>query len=449
MKSSMMKHAWQSLVVLLFMLTIMIGAKGTALADVNIGDYIDQSNWQKVEGMVPDVVLEYLKKGWISMRIGKLNYEPSDVWFYTESEKRNKGKYGIAEDGQIVEKASGVKSPLNFIAAPFPLSDLDPQDPTMSRKVFYNTYMLVNNMGSWLSTATLDFIGPKQFERYISGPQKVLGFLGIERSIENQKYSIQFGGKDITTAFIMKLTEPYELNGLATMTYTFFGNTPERVFSYIPALRRVRTMTAASRSDSMFGTDYSLDDVGCGWSAKPMNFNFKYVRTQEALAQYTGPEPIKFFPEADGSISIQKTQFATGKFGHQTLGWKGKPWAVTNSIWVKRKVYVIEATAKDPYYNYGKMEMWMDTKTLRGLFKIISDRSMKRWKVMIMNSSGTSVVGSYPWGFPLCAAGDIIYDEQRDHATAIREFKPGELKHYNVKLTPDEFTMTGFSKIGK
>ena len=247
----------------------------------------------------------------------------------------------------------------------------------------------------------------------------------------------------------MRVTDPYELNGLATMTYSHLGNSPDKVFAYVPALRRVRTMTAAARSDSMFGTDYALDDVGAGFWGKPINFTFKYLRTQDALVQYASADPIKFNQNPDGSLSIQKTPFATAKFGYQTPGWKGKPWAVTNSIWVKRKVHIFELHAKDPYYNYGKMEVWGDAKFFKPHFKITCDRAGKRWKVMMGSSCAGYAPKNYPWGFPLVAFGDVIYDEQRDHATSVNEHMPGMVKDWNVKYDPSEFTMTGFAKLGK
>ena len=449
MRETIKRHAWQIFLGFIFVLMIVGGLKSVTLADVNVGDAIDSTNWQKVQGLVPDAVLDYLKKGWVNMKIGKLNYEPGDFWFTAEGLKRNHGKYDIAEDGELmVEKSTGAKSPMNIVAAPFPVQDLDPRDPRMPIKYFYNLYMAPISYGSVRAMATLGFFGAKNYERYIAGPQKTLDFIGSDLSNANQKDAEQFGGKDVTQVFIMRVTDPYELNGLATMTYGYLGNTPDKVFAYIPALRRVRTMTAAARSDSMFGTDYSLDDAGCGWWGKPMNFTFKYLRTQEALAQFADPDPLKFYPGSDGSINVQK--FYTGpKLGYLTPGWNGKPWAVTNSIWVKRKVYVFEVNAKDPYYNYGKMEIWGDTKTARGYFKIINDRAGKRWKVMIMNSHGGYAINNYPWGFGLCARGDVIYDEQRDHATSIEEYRPGQLKNWNAKTSPDEFTLTGLAKLGK
>ena len=446
MTLSMKKYAWQILMVLLFMLMITIGSKGAALADVNVGEKIDTSNWQKVQGVVPDVVLDYVKKGWMTLKIGKLNYEPGDAWFIQEGEKRNKGKYDLTAKGEILDKATGALDPRNFIGVPFPVSEMNPSDPKMGEKFVNNIFWMVMSYGSNRQTACLHFVG-NQYERKICGPQKAMKFVSTPYNMENQKYESQFG-PDILECFIMRLTEPYELNGLATMSWQY-AKQSDRVFAYIPALRRVRTMTAAARSDSMFGTDYSLDDAGCGWWAKPRAFNIKYLRTQETLSQYANPDVIRYTENPDHSLSLQKTPFVTGKFGYETPGWTGKPWAVTNSLWVKRKAYVFEIFSKDPYYNYGRMELWVDAKSVRPIFKIINDRAGKRWKVMIMNNGLGVAPEGYPWGMPLCAMGDVIYDEQRNHATLVMETKPGEIKDWNVKWDMADFSLNGMAKIGK
>ena len=49
--------------VLLLMAVVIGGRPAPALADVALGDYIDSNNVQKIQGMVPDAIYEYVKKG--------------------------------------------------------------------------------------------------------------------------------------------------------------------------------------------------------------------------------------------------------------------------------------------------------------------------------------------------------------------------------------------------
>ena len=88
-----------------------------ALCDVSPGDVIDKTNWQKLEGLVPDPVLDWVKKGdWI-LGIEELNYDPLAFKpdFGLEAMKTNVGKYGLGEDEGIVDPKTG-KTPAYVLA---------------------------------------------------------------------------------------------------------------------------------------------------------------------------------------------------------------------------------------------------------------------------------------------------------------------------------------------
>ena len=218
---------------LMVAIIIILGTRTIGMADVTVGDVIDASNWQKAQGMTPEFMLEYLKKGWIKITIGKLNYDPSDVWFQKEGEKRNKGKYDVTDNGELIDKATRVIDPMDFVGIPFPNSELNPKDPKMAVKWFYNSILTNTSGGSHRMSATLSFVGEK-FERKISGPQKGIKFITTEVNMQNQKFAAEYG-KGIQEIFVMQVTDPYELNGLATMSYQYMNNTPDKVFAYVPA----------------------------------------------------------------------------------------------------------------------------------------------------------------------------------------------------------------------
>jgi len=49
----------------------------TVRAAVQPGDVIDKSNWQKIEGLVPEPLLNWIKQG-DSIKIGELKYNPAE-----------------------------------------------------------------------------------------------------------------------------------------------------------------------------------------------------------------------------------------------------------------------------------------------------------------------------------------------------------------------------------
>ncbi len=106
-----------------------------ARGDVVPGETIDKSNWQKVEGLLPEPVLNYVKKGDYILRIGKLNYDP--VWEpeFQKASEANAGKYDLDEDGTIVDPKTG-KRPDHIYGFPFP--KIDPNDPKAAAKIAWN-----------------------------------------------------------------------------------------------------------------------------------------------------------------------------------------------------------------------------------------------------------------------------------------------------------------------
>jgi hypothetical protein len=221
---------------------------------------------------------------------------------------------------------------------------------------------------------------------------------------------------------------------------------PDKTIAYVPALRRARVLSSSAKSDAMFGTDYSIDDA-TGFLGNMADFNCKYLRTQDTLMRFNGPDIIGMIKNPDGTYELKKNR-PNAQWGFQTPGWKGKMWATTNQIWVKRNVHVVECTAKDPYYNYGKFELWYDPLSFCYAHKVIYDRAGKRWKVMNMATgswrSDDGVMGKNDAAF-----GDWIYDEQRDHATGIDEYNTKEKKVFRARLTADQFTMLGLTKWAK
>ena len=447
MKSTTKTCAWTILLGLLVALVIVVGSRTTVFADVAVGDFIDSNNWQKAQGLLPDAMLDFLKKGYYTIKVGKLNYEPGDILSdeMKESLKNNLGKYDINAKGEKYEVKTGEVDPYHIIGVPFPNIDAT-NDPKASSKMHENHMYLYHNHGNMIGSSTDIFVG-KKMERQITGPNTVMYFAGNKENIEQQNQVKLMGGGKIAAALLFKVTDPYELNGLATLGWWYDDATPDKTFAYVPALRRVRVMTAAARSDAMFGTDYSLDDISGGFAGKVRDFNCKVLRTQDALMRFNGPEVIKMIKHPDGSYTMNKN-YPEYKWGFETPGWKGKPFVTTNQIWVKRTLHVFECTAKDPYYNYGKFELWYDPKTFCYAHKIVWDRAGKIWKVMNSGSASYKADDGALAG-TIAAFGDWIYDVQRDHATSIDEFSYKQTKIYRCKLSADSFSQIGLTKFAK
>lgn len=70
-----MKRKRNVKIALYALVGILVFLLAPARADVTPGETIDKTNWQKAEGLLPDPVLNYVKKGDFILHIGKLNYD--------------------------------------------------------------------------------------------------------------------------------------------------------------------------------------------------------------------------------------------------------------------------------------------------------------------------------------------------------------------------------------
>ena len=78
-------------------------------ADVSAGDVIDSSNWQKAEGLLPESVLNWVKKGEYILDIDEMKCNPRD--FFPPAAKKalvtDVGKYDLDDESRIIEVATG------------------------------------------------------------------------------------------------------------------------------------------------------------------------------------------------------------------------------------------------------------------------------------------------------------------------------------------------------
>jgi len=95
-----------------FFLVLFVLTMGPAVfADVSPGDVIDKTNWQKAEGLLPEPVLNWVKKG-----------------------------------DFILHDAQTGKAPDFISGLPFP--EVDPEDPKAGQKFLYNKHYAAFNTGN-------------------------------------------------------------------------------------------------------------------------------------------------------------------------------------------------------------------------------------------------------------------------------------------------------------
>jgi len=411
-----------------------------ASAELAVGTVIDKTNAEQAEGLIPDPVLNWIKKGDGSMTVGEVPYELSDYLppaakAHLES---NKGKYGVDADNLMVDLKTG-KLPDFIDGMPFP--EIDPEDPKAAVKIMYNKHYYSYAVGPIQAPFQTSWVGRKSgFEREIIMDYWTYILDGYPPARkESNPEGVEMHSLIISLA-------PYDIKGTNILLWRYRNDRLDSTFAYVPAIRRARRMSPANRSDSFLGSDFCVDDAW-GYGGKINIFNWKLVGKKDQLVPFIGGQPFKLKKNDVGEwASVRDNRTIT--YGYQTEGWQGAPWwPVSGIVYVNRPSYILECSAKDKYYNYGPQKMWVDAGVYTPTYKVISDRSGTYWKVEWQSLNvGESEDKSYQ-GSGL--ANMMAFDDRSQHACVLVLTHPDNTARFLAQHDRNDFSLGGFQKLCK
>jgi hypothetical protein len=334
-------------------------AESGAAADLKPGDVLNQTNWQKAEGLLPPEILKHYQTGEYVNPIadwpdGKYIFPPD---FRAASEK-NAGQLDLSATGTVIEKGSG-KQPQFILGYPFPI--IDPNDPKAGAKVVWNYFYRTWYFGTLHAESQLNWIGPRALDRRADIDSNFEYYDGVpeaERLPNAENFSVRF----LTVS-----VSPADLNGTAALSWRYRDATKrDSNWAFVPALRRVRAVSPANRSDGFLGSDMSQDD-GPFFDGKPEDFSWSLKGEADQLRLV---DPLSLKGESEQAWSPIRGWRGTWpdlKFiGYMDPGWKGIAWAPATAALAKRRFWVVEGTPKDRYYLYGHFILYIDKETFQG-----------------------------------------------------------------------------------
>ena len=428
--------------ICLIVVGLLFTVASNGLADVSPGDVIGQENWEKAEGLLPEPVLDWVKAGDIFLNVAELKYDPAD---YRNDEckatlESNKGKYDLDKDDMIIEKATG-KFPDFIDGVPFPESEIDASDPKAGTKIVYNKFYYTYVQGNQkLPFGTIWVSRKNGLEREVSceWQQYPMDGLLARKGAPNRDGYERFS--------LIRVLAPFDIAGTNILLMRYRGKNMDSTLAYVPAIRRVRRMSPANRSDSFIGSDCCVDDAWL-FDGKAIAFEWKVIRKQQALLPFldTDVQPLERGPA--GSLVTGKG-IKQIRYGYDDPSWKGAPWLPTNLVWVKRPAYLLEVTPKDPYYNYGKQYIWVDAQVnMMMVWKVINDRAGNYWKTVWYSYAGFAT----PDGKDRMVGGTsmLCQDDRTEHGTIIRFPEPENQWVYKATLNKNDYSLGGFQKLCK
>ena len=335
----MRKTAWLCSVLAA---ALVISTGGLGWAEVNPGDVITKENMAQAEEYLSPTVRWMLEHG---LRIEVGEYKKIE-WpqAYKEATEKYSGQVKISADGrQIFNHVAGM---------PFP--NVDMNDPLGGWKAMWNMEykpVYIDNIGTeWI--AELVNSKAEQERMYGSSFWRRMMWTGrlhfepkpVIPHNPSLRFSEQWG----------PLFLPSDLKGAGVLNFRYMSpDIPDDSYMYLPELRRVRRISVANRSDSLWGSDFDID-MAWMWNAKLEYWSFRVLALKEFLTiahsgKY-GDRSIWCQPR-DGQGSILSA-FPCGVKWEKRKHWviEGIPTGYSQYAYSRRVVY-LDADNFGPYHN--------------------------------------------------------------------------------------------------
>jgi hypothetical protein len=163
------------------------------------------------------------------------------------------------------------------------------------------------------------------------------------------------GAKDFELKEFTGFYTPFDIRGTAFIVYRYSDPTREDDgWAYLPALRRVRRISAEVKSDSLLGTDHTIEDF-YGFAGRELEWKWNLIGIKDVLA-------------------VQDSQ-------HEWTWMYGPNGIIPNDSWSLRHYYLVERIPTSERHPYSSVLMLWDTQNWDTWLMVAFDHKGKLWKI--------------------------------------------------------------------
>ena len=317
-------------------------------------DYLPPEFWQHREF--------FLYEG-MAIEIGPSfrDYTAADA--YTAASERYRGEASIGRDSGLENYTAG---------QPFATESIDCQaDPDAGAKIIWNFQKAWNGDGAQSNWAYTYWDRGEQLPLYFEGTAKEIK---LKHRVEPQ---YEDNGRDIfkrekrQSVFGIEVEAPFDSRGIMLMSYRYASaDGPldqarnDDTWVYLPSLRRLRRISTAQRSDSVLGTDFTMDDLR-SFSGIAPQYDWECLDETNVLAPFNTKDLA--YPYRD--------DYNFGPFG----------FSYANDRWELRRAWVIRFDPRNDDHPYAHKDMYIDQETYEPLYSFAYDRKNELWKIIWHN----------------------------------------------------------------
>jgi len=325
------------------------------------GTLIDQQNVEKFTNYLDKPVVDLIKKGTLSVTVGK-QFDIAPNPFFLEQTEINKGAVTIdPQTGQMINYKGGL---------PFPEKP-ESDDPIAGLKLAWNMRYSYGGDTSLVDPFIWDYINMKsgKVERSISFIGKTIRYK--HRLLMSPKPSLPKNPADIFNGIYLLAKEPFDIKNTQLLVHRLEDDSArERTWLYLSVQRRVRRLPAGQTTDAFLGSDIMIEDF-LGYNGRINDMTWTYLGTQQLLAPIYKHNTLVRDIESKNSNGY--------KFGN----FHGEGNCFPDVPWQLRELYVLEAKPKMPDHPLSKRIFYVDSQTNTPIAGRHYDRTNKIWRAGI------------------------------------------------------------------
>lgn len=270
---------------------------------------------------------------------------------------------------------------------PFSPEELDPNDPLSGCKAIWNYESRWMPYGTWIDRVQWVWVSrggshaDHPLAQSMPGVYPGQGAFGRTIALWYQRFyythSAIYGTENNYTApgiedagqYFWKeydhFFEPYDVRGTRFLQWRYDdARRADDAWVYVPALRRVRRVSAEVKSDSLLGTDYTLEDFYAFSGRVPVH-EWKFLGWKTIVTQWN---PKQYPHVKYGPIS-----------------------SISTDDYEVRRAAVILGIPKSERHPYSAKVMFVDPESWNNYYNVIFDKAGKLWKVNVWYWYNTEV----------------------------------------------------------
>lgn len=363
-------------------------APALARGEVAAGQVITPANREEVKQLFPEEIYAYAVQNFEDLELGIApsgDYTPPAK--FVEATARYACQARLDDKGNLVDYVAGQPFPYSEWAkkATDHKCDLEPSDPRFALKLAWNVNYRWQGPGHNYPHWGFSYMRNEGKKLWRLGQGEYRRTYFSHRADLLPKGHELDPGTDIEWAEFFEIMDPFDLRGTMYLLFRYTDPAKEDdTWAYVPSLRRVRRVAATQKSDSLMGTEFTLEDFAL-FSGYVTDQDWEFAGESTRLVAINTQREC--FPLNMGKEVAQR------RVGMTRLG-ELKEWGVcrygpygalpfVDERWEKRTVFQLDDYPKQKGHPYSLKKIWYDKETMAPKYAFVFDRAGEPYKLLV------------------------------------------------------------------